>query len=508
MSLCEVKNLSHQFGDKILYKNAEFVLYKGEHTGIVGPNGVGKSTLIKILTGQVSAEQGQIDWQPNLSLGYLDQHATLDSSKTIVEYLKSAFQQDAKKEERMIQLYDMALVDQKALDKATNLQEQLCQSGYYDSDTLIEKTATGLGLLSLGMDHKLGQLSGGQRAKVILAKLLLQKPDILLLDEPTNFLDRQHILWLQTTLKNMKTAYLIVSHDFEFLQQVTNTILDIEFGVIQKYYGSYQDYVKQKAQHQKEYIRRYESQKRMIEQTEAFIRKNIAGVNTKIAQGRRTRLARVERLTPPQNLTKPVFVFDELSCPSQVILTVDKLSIGYQEPLLPQLNFKVIGKEKMVITGFNGIGKSTLLKTLIGQLTPLAGQALLSPQIQFAYFQQDLKWEDPNLTPWQIISNRFPWMKLEEIRRRLAQLSIRAEHFDQAVKTLSGGEQAKVKLCIMLVKPSNLLILDEPTNHLDALSKESLKQALTQYEGSVILVSHEESFYRDWTDRLLKLTNK
>ncbi|WP_028776971.1 ABC-F family ATP-binding cassette domain-containing protein [Shimazuella kribbensis] len=507
MSLLQVENLSHTFPDKKLYENASFDLYKGEHMGVVGQNGAGKSTLIKILTGEVIPDKGVIHWQPNLNIGHLDQHAKVNGHYSIYDYLCTAFASLFEMEAKMTQLYEESAVsgDNNQLMQAVAYQEQLEANDFYLIDSKIQKIASGLGIDAIGLDRIIQELSGGQRAKVILAKLLLEQPNVLLLDEPTNFLDKEHVEWLAEFLLSFKGAFIVVSHDDAFLEKISSCICNIELGTVKKYHGTYSDFVRQKEHLQEDYIRQYRTQQRQIEKTEEYIRKNIAGVNSKIAKGRRKQLDRVERMAPPTFTQKPTIHFQELSLQAQTVLTVNGLEVGYDVSLLPKLNFSVAGGEKLVITGFNGIGKSTLLKTLVGVIPKIAGSFRFSEQIKMGYYEQDAKWENGSQTPIQIISDAYPRMNKREIFGHLAQCGVKDKHVTQEIQSLSGGEQAKVRLCRLVLSPCNFLILDEPTNHLDADAKEALQQALVAFEGSVILVSHEASFYRDLADRIFNI---
>jgi len=507
MSLLEVRNLTHRFIDKLLYNQASFDLYKGEHMGIVGQNGAGKSTLIKILMGEIIPDSGMIKWQSTIRIGHLDQYAEINGTKSIIDYLKTAFAHLFELEKKLNDLYqEMSITgDYSLLEQAATYQEKLETSDFYLIESHIDKVVYGIGIHAIGIDRPIQELSGGQRAKVILAKLLLEKPNVLLLDEPTNFLDKEHVDWLANYLSAFDGAYIVVSHDFDFLEKISSCICDIEFGTIKKYAGKYSDFLRQKEHLREDYIRQYDAQQKKIEKTEEFIRKNIAGVNTKIAQGRRKQLERLERLAPPAFTHKPAFTFQEIPSGAQVALRVNNLEVGYGKPLLPKLNFSVLGGEKLVITGFNGIGKSTLLKTLVQRISAVAGSFRFSESVKIGYFEQDLIWEDGAKTPIQIISDDYPRLSVKEIRSRLAQCGVKNTHTTQAVATLSGGEQSKVKLCLLLLSSCNFLILDEPTNHLDAETKEALQKALIQFKGSVLLVSHEEKFYQQWADRFLNI---
>lgn len=510
MSLLEITNLSHAYGDKALYKKASFDLYKGEHMGVVGQNGAGKSTLIEILTGEIIPDGGDVKWHPHINIGHLDQHAQIDKDKTIRKYLETAFSDLFKIEKEAIKLYESYAKseDEIKLQKAEYCQAQLEARNFYSIDTQIDKVANGLGLATIGVDRLLSQLSGGQRAKVILAKLLLQAPDVLILDEPTNFLDKEHVDWLSDYLSVFENAFIVVSHDYEFLERISTCICDVEAQSIRKYHGKYSEFLKQKRHLREDYIRRYNTQQNQIKKTEDYIRKNIAGVNSRMAKGRRKQLERIERIDAPAfTAAKPSFCFREVALTAQEVLKVSHLEVGYKLPLLPALNFSVAREEKLVITGFNGIGKSTLLKTLVGSIQAISGEFKVAKQALIGYYEQDIVWDNVDKTPMQIISDFYPKLGIKEVRKQLSLCGVNSEHAEQEIGTLSGGEQSKVKMCKLILSPCNFLILDEPTNHLDAESKESLQQALTQFQGSVILVSHEAAFYREWADRVINIEN-
>ncbi|QIB68545.1 ABC-F family ATP-binding cassette domain-containing protein [Aminipila butyrica] len=507
MSLLDITELSHSFGDHLLYKNAKLSLNKGEHMGIVGQNGTGKSTLIKICTEQLMPDSGRVFWQANLSVGYLDQYAQINGQLTGNAFLKTAFSTLYQLEADMLQLYQQAaLGESHCLDLAAQYQETLDREDFYSIDTRLNQVAEGLGLLAIGLNRPIGELSGGQRTKIILAKLLLAKPDVLLLDEPTNFLDKEHISWLANYLANLENAFMVVSHDHSFLERITNRICDVDGHTLTKYYGTYSAFLIKKSLLQEDYLRQYTAQQREIKKTEEFIRKNIAGRKSRMARGRRKQLERLEKIEAlDQTEIKPVFSFQACPLTNAQHLSVGNLSVGYAYPLLSSVNLEVKGGQKVVITGFNGIGKSTLLKTLVGLLPPLGGQFHFSSQVSLEYFEQEMTWPEKNKNPMQLLSHCFPALSSKEVHQHLARCGISSRHALQAIGTLSGGEQAKVKLCLLTLKPYNFLILDEPTNHLDKQAKEALKAALAAFPGTVLLVCHEEDFYRDWAQYVLDM---
>lgn len=510
MSLLEIDGLTHSFGENVLYKNAGFTLNKGEHIGIVGQNGTGKSTLIKICTEQIMPDSGRIVWQPNTTIGYLDQYAEIDHTLTIKEFLKSAFKKLFEMEAQVLQLYKKAADgDRKSLELGARYQEQLEVHNFYSIDTVIERVAKGLGLHTIGLDCSIVEMSGGQRAKVILAKLLLEKPDVLLLDEPTNFLDKDHVTWLAEYLSALENAFLVVSHDFSFLDKIANRICDIDNNTITKYYGTYSEFMRKKTLLRKDYVRQYVAQQKEIKKTEEFIRKNIAGRKAKLARGRQKQLDRMDKMEAlDQKEIIPYFHFPVLPLTNTEHLLVKHLAVGYHYPLLSDIEFSVKGGLKVVITGINGIGKSTLLKTLIGEIPSMQGHFKFSDQVTIGYFGQDLEWKEPELTPIQIVTNAYPNIVIKDVCMHLARCGISSKHAMQPIGTLSGGEQVKVKMCLLTLTPCNFLIMDEPTNHLDVQAKKALKTALSTFAGTVLLVSHEEAFYCDWIQLIINIEKK
>nr|WP_288827259.1 ABC-F family ATP-binding cassette domain-containing protein [uncultured Clostridium sp.] len=509
MSLLEITGLSHSFGDNELFHETELILNKGEHIGITGQNGTGKSTLIKICTEEIIPDKGRVVWQPGIKIGYLDQYASIDSSVTMKAFLKTAFEELYIMEKTMNELYELAAQGQEsALKAAAKYQEILEQRDFYRIDSQIDLVCQGLGLSSIGLTRPIGEMSGGQRAKVIMAKLLIEKPDVLLLDEPTNFLDHGHIVWLQDYLCSIGKAYIIISHDEGFLTKTTNWICDIDHKKIIKYFGSYGEFLKKKIQLRENYTKQYSAQQKEIKKTEEFIRKNIAGRKSKMARGRQKQLDHMERLEAlEQKEIRPFFRFDQGTLSSAGKVKVSNLTVGYSFPVLTCVNFSMKEGEKVVITGFNGAGKSTLLKTMMNEIPALSGGYCFSAKAVIGYYEQDQIWEDDCLTPIEIVSDHFPSLETKEVRKKLALNGISGKHAQQPIRTLSGGEQAKVKLCLLAGRTYNFLILDEPTNHLDVQAKLALKAALSEFPGTVLLVSHEVSFYKDWVDRVIDISS-
>lgn len=512
MSILEVKDLSHTFGDKKIFSKASMQLSRGEKMGLTGLNGAGKSTFIGMLTGEIIPDEGLIRWNPKIRLGYLDQHARIDTDQAVLGYLRGAFEELFAAEKRLASLND-AIAHTKdeselqlMLDEAGALQELLESNNFYGVESEIEKVAAGLGVSAFGLDTPMSRLSGGQRAKTMLAKLLLAQPDVLLLDEPTNFLDRSHIDWLAKYLAGFRGSFILVSHDFSFLNRVVNCICDIEFGRITRYNGSYESFVRQKEQRREEYLRSYNAQQKEIEKLEDFVARNIARASTSaMAKSRRKKLEKMEVLEKPAESPKPTFLFQYRPARGRTALWVNDLTVGYGDPLLPEINLMLGTDEKLAVTGFNGIGKTTFLKTVCGILPPLAGGCRFPEEAVIGYFEQENVWPDPSATPLRILREAYPKRTEKELRGHLSRCGLRSELAMQPVGTLSGGEQAKVKLCRLTLRPCSMLVLDEPTNHLDVNAIEQLKTAVREFEGAVIFVSHSRDFVAEASGRVLDL---
>ena len=506
-----VENLNLSFENKKLYTDASFRILPGDKIGVVGSNGVGKTTLINVLCGKILPDSGKIDFDKKIKVGYLDQYMNIDKKLTIMEYLKGAFNDlyqleiEMNKLNERIKTESNEIVVNKLVSRVTNIREELEKKEFYQINTKIMKISSGLGITNYGMDRILKELSGGQKIKVILAKLLLEQPDLLILDEPTNFLDTVHVEWLVKFLKEYKGTFLIVSHNQEFLDDVVNVILEIEYTKITRYKGNYQAYLAKKALMAEQLEKAYAKQQKEINKLEQYIAANkVRTATAKQAKSREKKLEKIEKI----EIQKSSDVYLNLSfnytpISSHKLLEVKDLEIGYYGySLLPKMNFIIKSGEKLGITGFNGIGKTTLIRTLIGELPVVNGSFKFVENAKIAYFSQEHVWEDENITPLQEISNIYPNMLEKEVRSFLARAGIRGPLALQPIKTLSGGEQAKLKLCKMMLIKANILIFDEPTNHLDANAKEGLIKALKQYPGTVILVTHEQSFLKEVVTRV------
>lgn len=503
MSILEVNKLGHGFGARSLFHDVSFRLLRGEHVGLIGSNGTGKSTFVEIITGQTQPDEGTVVWAKRASVGYLDQHTRLTPGLTMRDVLRDAFRPLFEMEAELGTIGEaMASADpdtmESLLEEMGDIQDRLENSGFYTIDAKVEETAKGLGLNAIGLDRDVSELSGGQRTKVLLAKLLLQQPNVLLLDEPTNYLDEEHIIWLTDYLQNYPYAFLLVSHDTYFMNDVVNLIYHLEGGSLTRYSGNYENFLRVYEQRRMQQESAYERQQQEIARVEDFIARNKARVATRgMAASRQKMLDKMERIEKPVEYPRPTFNFKEGRNSSKIVFQAENMEIGYDFPLLPPLSMILERGQKIAITGMNGIGKSTLLKTLLGQIKPLSGLADQGDNLQVGYFAQEEVMDDDR-TPIEELWDTYPWLSNNEVRGRLSSCGLTAEHINNKIFNLSGGEQAKVRLAKLQVNESNVLVLDEPTNHLDVAAKEELAIALKRYKGTVLLVSHEPEFYQDW----------
>ena len=398
------------------------------------------------------------------------------------------------------------------MEELGTIQDLLMAHDFYVIDSKVEEVGRALGLDEIGMDRDVTELSGGQRTKVLLGKLLLQKPDILLLDEPTNYLDVQHIEWLKRYLQEYENAFILISHDIPFLNSVINLIYHMENQRLDRYVGDYDKFQEVYAVKKAQLEAAYKRQQQEIAELEDFVARNKARVSTRnMAMSRQKKLDKMEVIELAKEKPKPEFNFLEARTPGKYIFETKDLIIGYDEPLSRPLNLTMERGQKCVLVGANGIGKTTLLKSILGLTPALSGSVELGDYLSIGYFEQEMA-PGNTTTCLDEIWKEFPSYTQYQVRSTLAKCGLTTKHIESQVRVLSGGEQAKVRLCKLINRETNVLLLDEPTNHLDADAKEELKRALKAYKGSILLICHEPDFYeglatdvwdcRDWALRL------
>lgn len=508
MSILNVENLSHGFGDRAIFQDVSFRLLKGEHIGLIGANGEGKSTFMNIITDNLMPDEGKVEWAKNVRVGYLDQHVALEKGMTIRDVLKSAFSYLFELESRMNELCDrmgevpeeeMALM----MEELGTIQDLLMAHDFYIIDSKVEEVGRALGLDEVGLDRDVTELSGGQRTKILLGKLLLEKPDILLLDEPTNYLDTQHIEWLKRYLQEYENAFILISHDIPFLNSVVNLIYHMENQRLDRYVGDYDKFQEVHAVKKAQLEAAYKKQQQEIAQLEDFVARNKARVSTRnMAMSRQKKLDKMDVIELAREKPKPEFHFLQARAAGKYIFETHDLVIGYEEPLTNPLNFSMERGEKIVLRGANGIGKTTLLKSILGLIPPVGGSVELGDYLYIGYFEQEMA-SGNTTTCIEEIWKEFPSYTQYQVRSALAKCGLTTKHIESQVRVLSGGEQAKVRLCKLINRESNVLLLDEPTNHLDTEAKEELRRALNAYKGSILLICHEPEFYEGLATRVV-----
>ena len=495
MSVLELTDVSFGYIGEDLLKGVNMRLLNGEHIGLIGPNGSGKTTLMNIIAHRLTPDSGKVEWMHE-DFSYLDQHLHIHDELTIHDYLYQVYDYLFQKEKEMNDLYEeLNHVDEsqydKILNKAYNIQNFLDEKEFYMIKSKISNVISGLGI-NYDENWVLKNLSSGQRGKVFLAKMLLEEKDVLLLDEPTNFLDVNHIEWLSKYLSTYKKEFIVISHDNNFINSVCNVIYAIENKTLVRYKGNYDNYLVLKDIRSKEYESAYLSQQKYIKKTQDFIDKNIVRASTtKRAQSRRKELEKITVLEKPVKEKKVKFLFPFTVSFNSNAIETNKLLIGYTAPILSPIDIKIYFGERIIITGKNGIGKTTFIKTLLNEINSLGGHFKVAPYNKIVYFSQEY-YGDKEITSVDYFRDDYPLLDNNAIFTLLAQYGIGRDLAIKKLKELSGGELTKVRFAKLQLESSNLLILDEPTNHLDRISKEALYLALEEYRGTLLLVTHEK----------------
>ncbi len=498
MSVLTAANLSMSFGAHEIFSDVTVEIPRGARIALVGPNGAGKTTLLHILIGQQTATGGDLQTMKNLRVGFLPQRPELLGDHSLQDEALKAFDDLRRRETELNTLAErMAEGDEDALERYGALQEQFEADGGYTYTQSIKSVLEGLGFDEDEFATPLGRLSGGQKTRAVLARLLLEKPDLLALDEPTNHLDIDAIEWLEGYLKSFEGAVLAISHDRYFIDAFANTVWELDFGQLDTYRANYTQYIRQRAEQRERMMKEFEAQQAFIAKEEDYIRRNIAGQNTKQAQGRRKRLERLKRdnLMHAPERDKDTMKIDMSITHrgNEFVLTTEKLQIGYADanaPLLDVSNIKLERGEIAALVGPNGVGKSTFIKTVTGQLNPFDGEVHVGDKVEVGYFAQAHELLNPqNSIIDEIINTRH--MSQSEARDYLARYLFRGEDVFRKIGSLSGGERGRVALAKLALGTANLLLLDEPTNHLDIPSQEMLENMLADYPGTVLLVSHD-----------------
>jgi ATP-binding cassette, subfamily F, member 3 len=499
MSLITINDLAKSYGPNDIFTQVSASIPQRARIGLVGPNGVGKTTLLRILLGLEEASEGAVHRARGLTIGYLPQEASFDTDGVLWDACLTVFN-DLRKRQKELEILEGKMSDpaqaEAALESYGKLQHEFELQGGYTYETRIRQTLTGLGFAANDLHRPLSQLSGGQRTRALLARLLLSSPDLLLLDEPTNHLDISAVEWLEDYLADWPGAVLIVSHDRYFLDRVVNTVWEMS-PAFESYHGNYSAYLRQRGERYQKRLEEYQVQAAFIEKEEEYIRRNIAGQNTRQAQGRRKRLERLleeARLTPPAESRRLHLNLQPVGRSGDLVLQTRELQVGYADegrPLFSVPNLTLRRRECAAILGPNGAGKTTFLKTLLNQIPPWQGEATLGASLKIGYFAQAHEGLRPQNTLFDEIQRAAPQMKPEEIRSYLARFLFSGDDVFKKVEVLSGGERGRLALACLALTGSNLLLLDEPTNHLDLPSQEVLQSILADFQGTILLVSHD-----------------
>lgn len=517
MILLQTSKLTKLYSGTPILENVQFEVKKGERIAVVGRNGAGKSTLLKMIADEIDYDSGEIHKPQSVILGYFAQSSHINSNDTIYNEMLKVFQKTIMLKGQLEALsLKMAEEDPtsenylKIIDQYQQLNHQFeLMSGYtYESE--INNILNRFKFNEIGFDQKISNLSGGQKTRLALAKLLLQKPDFLILDEPTNHLDIDTIEWLEGYLKKYPGAVVIVSHDRYFLDQIATTVYEIEYRKCTKYKGNYSDYMDQKAISYAALMKQYEKQQKEISKMEDFISRNIVRASTtKRAQSRRKLLDKMERIEMPKLNDKSIGITFEIDRRSgNDVLKVENVAVGYDDnkPISDHLDFHINRLERVALIGPNGIGKSTILKTIAGDLPPLEGDIFYGKSLDMGYFDQEQANLTSNNTVLNEVWNVFPNRLEKDIRTLLGNFLFTGDDVFKTVHQLSGGEKVRLTLCKLMLQRNNFLLLDEPTNHLDIDSKEMLELSLEDYEGTLFFISHDRYFIDKIATRILEVT--
>ncbi len=518
--MISIANIYIKYGERVLLDYVNFVIKPKDKIGLVGRNGAGKSTMLKLIAKYQSADDGSISYPTNASIGFLHQELNITKGKTVMEEAESAFEY-LKKIEARLEILNQEVETRtdyesdsyaKMLNELVDLNDQLHHQGSQDKAGLIEQTLKGLGFKQSDFPRLTDEFSGGWQMRIILAKMLLQQPDYLLLDEPTNHLDIESIIWLESFLKVYQGCVIVISHDRQFLNNVTKRTIEIEMGKVYDYQGNYDTYMNIRAERLEKQMAAHKNQTRIIAQKEKVINKFMAkATKTKMAQSMKKQLDKMERIeldvadTAAMNLR-----FPPAPRSGQVVLEIKNLQKKYGENLvLNDIDFKMDRGEKVSFVGQNGQGKTTLAKIIVNELRHTSGELNLGHNVEIGYYAQN---QSDTLylknTVLETMEAHSPPEKRTSLRSILGAFMFSGEDSDKKVSVLSGGERARLALACLLLRPFNLLVLDEPTNHLDLISKDVLKRAIQNYDGTLIVVSHDRDFLEGLTEKTIEFRDK
>lgn len=516
MIILQANKIERSFAGEVLFDNISLQVDERDRIALVGKNGVGKSTLLKILVGEEEPTSGEINKKRDLSLSYLAQDSRFESSNTIYDEMLHVFD-DLRKTEKALRQMELEMGEktgadlEKLMQDYDRLSEEFRQAGGFTYEADIRAILNGFKFDESMWQMKIEELSGGQNTRLALAKMLLEKPNLLVLDEPTNHLDIETIAWLENYLVNYSGALLIVSHDRYFLDKVATIILDLTKHSLDRYVGNYSSFVEQKEQKLLTEAKNYEKQQKEIAALEDFVNRNLVRASTtKRAQSRRKQLEKMERLDKPEAGTKSAHMtFHSDKTSGNVVLTVEEAAVGYDDQILSEpINLDIRKMNAVAIVGPNGIGKSTLIKSIVGQIPFIKGEARYGANVEVGYYDQTQSKLTPHNSVLDELWNDFKLTPEVEIRNRLGAFLFSGDDVKKTVGMLSGGERARLLLAKLSMENNNFLILDEPTNHLDIDSKEVLENALIDFDGTLLFVSHDRYFINRVATQVLELSEE
>lgn len=509
MNLLRINNLNKTFGGNVLFDNISLEINKDEKVALIGRNGVGKTTLVKMILNEITPDSGEIFIFRQARIGYLSQKIIENEENTLLNECLSVFSDLVKIDE---ELKALALqLEQEYSDvilkRYSDKEHEFHVKGGYDYLTKVDMLLSRFGFDKTHYNRIIKSFSGGEKTRIAFAKLLMIEPDLLILDEPTNHMDIEIIEWLEDYLKNYSGAVLVITHDKYFINKVVRKIYEIDNQMIEVYHGNYDDYEVEKANRYELLLKKYEAQQKQIAHLQSFVdRFRYKATKAKSAQDRIKKINRIERIELPNQSSSHLKVSFATKRPTNVhILNVEDLAIGYEKPLIKNISFKMRGFEKLGIIGNNGTGKTTLIKTLMGELKPLSGEFSFYRQMKVGYFDQNLANFNPNLTLMETIHGIYPEKTLFEVRSDLAKVEFEKDDVFKKVKVLSGGELVKLQILLLMLSKPDILVLDEPTNHLDIDSKNIIEDIFEEYNGPMIFISHDRYFINKVATKIIKL---